>query len=84
MAQDTMQEIQGLLNQLNESERERVIEYAEELAGETTTKSNSRESLDPNRGGPSYTAAADPDVYDRKKQRREKEAKKNLRSEDTL
>lgn len=60
-----------LLNDLDDDGREQLLEYAKRLSGaeQTAKGAGAAESLVPNDGTPSYTAAADPDEYNRRRQK---------------
>jgi hypothetical protein len=70
MARDTTarRKLRQVFKQLDDDDRERVLDFAEQLAGASSSVDAAAKSLTDGEGKvPSYTAAVDPDEYKRRR-----------------
>ncbi|WP_262181714.1 hypothetical protein [Haloarcula laminariae] len=74
MARTTRKELRNVFKSLDDEDRERVLDFAERLAGDDTP--NSPESLVDDDPLPSYQAAAGEDMFKRKKKEKEREKRR--------
>lgn len=66
--QTTRKDLTRLFKQLDEDDRERVLDYARRLADGSGTSDGPRKSLAKGSNGPSYLAAADENRYEHLKE----------------